>query len=313
MMATIGQLVLAVFQAAALLLLAPIVSGFSRVLRAKIHTRTGPGLLQDYRDIFKLLKRQEVVPEGAGLIFRAMPYVLMATLLLVAMALPALTLASPLPGVGNLFTFVYLLALVRFFFSLSGVDSGSTFAGLGASRETTMGALMEPVILLALFVAALIAGSTNLGAISAAFGAPAGGSVAAELIVSAAVAFAVFVEMGKLPYDMAEAEQELQEGPLTEYSGPGLALLKWSVWLKQIVMATLLVGVFLPYGATAAPTAASLVVAALVFVVKLAIVFVVVALIENSAARNRFFNTSRATWAGFGIATLALVFYLVGL
>jgi hydrogenase-4 component C len=119
--------------------------------------------------------------------------------------------------------------------------------------------------------------------------------------------------MGKVPYDMAEAEQELQEGPLTEYSGLGLALLKWSIGLKQVVMATLLIGVFLPYGATATPTVGTLLGAALAFVVKLALVFVVVALIENSSARNRFFMVSRATWAGFGIATLALVFYLVGL
>jgi hydrogenase-4 component C len=312
-MPSFSQLALTIGQGAALLLLAPIVSGLCRVLRAKIHTRTGPGLLQDYRDILKLLKRQEVAPEGAGIVFRAMPFVLMATLLTIAMALPVLTFASPLPGIGNLFTLVYLLALVRFFFSLSGIDSGSTFAGIGASRETTMGALMEPVILLALFVAALIAGSTNLGQISASFGSLSGGSIAAELIVTAAVAFAVFVEMGKVPYDMSEAEQELQEGPLTEYSGPGLALLKWSLGLKQVVLATLLIGVFVPYGATATPTVGTLLGAALAFVVKLALVFVVVALIENSSARNRFFMVSRATWAGFGIATLALVFYLVGL
>ncbi len=312
-MPSVDQLALAIGQAAALLFLAPLVSGFCRVMRAKIHTRTGPGALQDYRDILKLLKRQEVVPHGAGLIFRAMPFILMATLLLIAMALPVLTLASPLNAIGNLFTVVYLLALVRFFFSLSGIDSGSSFAGIGASRETTMGALMEPVILLALFVAALLAGSTDLGRISASFGSLPGGSIAAELTVIAAIAFAVFVEMGKLPFDMTEAEQELQEGPLTEYSGPGLALLKWSISLKQIVMATILIGVFLPYGAAAAPTIATLLWAALAFALKLAIVFVVVALIENSVARNRFFMTSRATWAGFGIATLALVFYLVGL
>jgi hydrogenase-4 component C len=312
-MPNLEQWALMIGQAAALLFLAPIVSGFSRVLRAKMHSRTGPGLLQDYRDILKLLKRQEVVPEGAGLIFRAMPFVLMTALLLIATALPVLTLASPFNAIGNLFTLVYLLALVRFFFSLSGIDSGSTFAGIGASRETTMGALMEPVILLALFVAALLAGSTNLGQISASFAALSGTSMAAELMVTAAVAFAVFVEMGKVPYDMAEAEQELQEGPLTEYSGPGLALLKWSMSLKQVVMATILIGVFVPFGAAASPTAGALAWAALIFLVKLAIVFLVVALIENSAARNRFLMTSRATWAGFGIATLALVFYLVGL
>lgn len=312
-MPNLQEWMLAVGQAAALLLLAPLASGFCRVLRAKMHSRTGPPLLQDYRDIVKLLKRQEIVPKGAGLIFRAMPFILMATLLLIAMSLPVLTFASPIAALGNLFTFVCLLALVRFFFSLSGIDSGSTFAALGASRETTMGALMEPVILLALFVAALLAGSTDLGRISLWFASPAHGLIAAELAAAAAIAFAAFVEMGKVPYDMAEAEQELQEGPLTEYSGPGLALLKWSMRLKQVVMASFLIGVFLPYGAAASPNPADLFVAALFFLVKLVIVFVVVALIENSVARSRFFMTSRATWTGFGIATLSLVFYLVGL
>lgn len=312
-MPSVGQLALAIGQAAAFLLLAPFASGFCRVLRAKIHTRTGPGLLQDYRDILKLLKRQEVVPKGAGLIFRAMPFILMAALLSIAMSLPALTFASPIDAMGNLFTVVYLLSLVRFFFSLSGIDSGNAFAGIGASRETTMGALMEPVILLSLFVAALLAGSTSLGRISASFGSLSGGYVAAEVVVIVAVAFAVFVEMGKVPYDMAEAEQELQEGPLIEYSGPGLALLKWSLGLKQVVMATILIGVFLPYGAASSATAAALSWAAAAFLIKLAVVFLVVAVIENSVARNRFFLTSHATWAGFGIATLALVFYLVGL
>ncbi|MDE2183712.1 MAG: NADH-quinone oxidoreductase subunit H [Alphaproteobacteria bacterium] len=312
-MASYYVIILAIGQGAALLLLAPLASGFSRVLRAKIHTRTGPPLLQDYRDIFKLLKRQEIVPKGAGLIFRAMPFILMATLLLIAMSMPVLTLASPLSAVGNMFTFVCLLALVRFFFSLSGVDSGSTFAGLGASRETTMCTLMEPVILLALFVAALLAGSTDLGRISVSFASPSQGLIAAELAVTAAIAFAAFVEMGKVPFDMAEAEQELQEGPLTEYSGPGLALLKWSVRLKQLVMASFLIGVFLPYGAAASPSAATLLWAAVVFLIKLVVVFVVVAVIENSVARNRFFMTSHSTWIGFGVAALALVFYLVGL
>ncbi len=308
-----GQLALAIGQAAALLLLAPLASGFCRVLRAKIHTRTGPGFLQDYRDILKLLKRQEVVPKGAGIIFRAMPFILMATLLLIAMALPVLTLASPLDAIGNVFTFICLLGLVRFFFSLSGIDSGNTFAGIGASREATMGALMEPVILLALFVAALLAGSTSLGQISTSFRSLSGGSIAAEIAVLFAVAFAVFVEMGKVPYDMAEAEQELQDGPLTEYSGPGLALLKWCVGLRQVVMATILIGVFLPYGAAASASFETLLWAALAFVAKLVCVFLIVGVIENSVARNRFFLTSRSTWAGFGIATLALVFYLVGL
>ena len=312
-MPSLSQLIFAIGQAAALLLLAPLVSSFSRMLRAKMHSRRGPGLLQDYHDILKLLKRQEVLPPGSGLIFRAMPFILMATLLLVAMSLPVLTFASPLDTVGNVFTFVYLMALLRFFFALSGLDSGSVFAGIGASREATIGVLMEPTMLLALFVAALVAGSTNFSQISNSFGTISGGSIAAEVAVMAAVAFAVFVEMAKVPYDMTEAEQEIQEGPLTEYSGPGLALLKWSVGLKQLVMATLLIGVFLPYGAAASATPETLLWAALAFAAKLVAVFVVVGFVETSSARHHILLTSRTTWAGFGIATLALVFYVLGL
>lgn len=312
-MPTFPQFALGLFQAIALLALAPLVSGLGRMIRARMHSRAGPGLLQNYRDIHKLLKRQDVSPEGAGLVFRAMPFVMLATLLLVAMTLPVFTHASPVGVAGDIITVIYLMGLVRFFFSLSGIDSGNTFAGIGASRELTMGVLIEPVILLALLVAALLAGSTSLGAISAAFATGSIGSIAAGVTATIAFAVAMFVEMGKLPYDMAEAEQELQEGPLTEYSGPGLALVKLAIALKQVVMATMLIGLFLPFGAATTASLPALTGAALAFLVKLAVVFLVTGLIENSVARTRFRLASRATWAGFGIATLAFAFYLVGL
>ena len=312
-MPTLPQFALGLFQALALLALAPLVSGFGRMIRATMHSRVGPGLMQNYRDIHKLLKRQDISPEGAGAVFRAMPFVMLATLLLVAMTLPVFTHASPIGAAGDIITVIYLMALVRFFFSLSGIDSGNTFAGIGASRELTMGVLIEPVILLSLLVAGLLAGSTSLGAISAAFGTGSIGSIAAGVTATVAFAFAMFVEMGKLPYDMAEAEQELQEGPLTEYSGPGLALLKLAIGLKQVVMAAILIGVFLPFGAATTAEWPALVVALIAFLLKLAVVFLVVGLIENSVARTRFRLASRATWAGFGIAALAFAFYLVGL
>jgi hydrogenase-4 component C len=312
-MPTLSQFALGLIQALALLLLAPLASGFSRMIRATLHSRTGPGLLQNYRDILKLLKRQDVSPEGAGLVFRAMPFVMLATLLLVAMTLPLLTHDAPVGAAGDLIAVIYLLALVRFFFALSGIDSGNTFAGIGASRELTMAVLIEPVIFLSLLVAGLLAGSTSLGAISAAFGTGSIGAIAAGVTATIAFAFAMFVEMGKLPYDMAEAEQELQEGPLTEYSGPGLALLKLAISLKQVVMAAMLIGVFVPFGAATTMAVPALVGAALAVLLKLAVVFLVIGLIENSVARSRFMLASRATWAGFGIASLAFAFYLAGL
>ncbi|WP_022856200.1 respiratory chain complex I subunit 1 family protein [Thermodesulfobacterium thermophilum] len=145
---------------------APFFSGFARVLRAKIHSRKGPSIFQDYRDIFKLIKRQRVVPAQSSWIFCLTPYVMMATILLIAMMTPILTLQSPLRMVGDLIAIVYLFALGRFFFAAAGLDSGSGFAGIGASREMTLAALVEPTIILVLFVMGLLAGSTDIGVIS---------------------------------------------------------------------------------------------------------------------------------------------------
>ncbi len=94
-----------------------------------MHSRRGPGIWQDYRDIHKLFKRQEVAPISSGLMFRLMPWVLISSMLVLAMALPLFITVSPFAGGGDLITLIYLLALFRFFFALSGLDTGSPFAG----------------------------------------------------------------------------------------------------------------------------------------------------------------------------------------
>jgi hydrogenase-4 component C len=312
-MPNFSQILLAVLQALLLLTAAPLLSGLSRVVRAKMHTRHGPGVMQDYRDLLKLMKRQDVRPPAAGLVFQAMPVVLLATLLLIAMGTPALTRFAPIDAIGDLITTIYLFALARFFFSLSGIDSGSSFAGVGASRELTLGILVEPVMLLALFVAALLAGSTNLGAIGNAVASFQMHSVTATVLAGLAFGFAAYVELGKLPYDMAEAEQELQEGPLTEYSGPSLALIKWSIALKQTIVAAWFIGVFLPFGSPVSLSLPSVVAGVLLFAAKVVVIFLGVGIVENSVARARFRFTPRHSWLGMGVASLAFVFYLVGL
>lgn len=302
----------ALIQALLLLAITPLMTGMSRQIRASMHSRQGPGIWQDYRDLAKLLKRQEVAPEQAGPVFRVMPYVLLGSMLLVAMTLPVFTSLSPFGAAGDLITLLYLFALFRFFFSLAGLDTGSTFAGIGASRELTLGILVEPTLILALLVVALITGSTNIGTIGATLSA---GwlSPTATLLALLACGFATFIEMGKIPFDVAEAEQELQEGPLTEYSGSGLALVKWGIGLKQVVMAELFLGIFIPFGKMAEFSVTALLWALVATFVKLVVVFILASLLENSLARGRFLLIPRVTWLGFGVAALAFVFYLTGL
>lgn len=297
----------ALIQALTLFAAAPLLSGIARMARARLHNRRGPGVLQEYRDLFKLLGRQSVAPAAAGWVFRLMPLVMVGVMLTIATALPVVTLASPLPPVGDLITLIYLFAIARFFFAIAGLDTGSPFTGIGASREAMLGVLVEPMLLLGLWVAAQVADSTHISHIATTVQAwPLSHSLTLMLAL-AACACATFIEMGKLPFDLAEAEQELQEGPLSEYSGAGFAVLKWGIALKQLVVLQMFVGVFLPWGQMHAFSWGGLALAVLLAIVKLIAGVLLIALFENSMARLRMIDTSRITWAGFGLAFLAFV------
>lgn len=310
-----GYLVIfALAQAVILLMLTPLFTGISRQIRARMHSRRGPGIWQDYRDIHKLFKRQEVAPISSGLMFRLMPWVLISSMLVLvlAMALPLFITVSPFAGGGDLITLIYLLALFRFFFALSGLDTGSPFAGVGASRELTLGILVEPMLILSLLVLALIAGSTHIEMISNTL-ATGWNSPLTTVLALLACGFACFIEMGKIPFDVAEAEQELQEGPLTEYSGAGLALAKWGLGLKQVVMAALFVALFLPFGRAQELSLACLLTSLVVTLLKVLLIFVLASIAENTLARGRFLLIHHVTWLGFSLAALAWVFWLTGL
>ncbi len=303
-------LIIGILQAILLLLLAPLYSGFARVMRAKMHSRTGPPLMQNYRDIRKLMTRQEVVSEQAGWIFRVTPYVNLACMFLAAMVIPALTTASPLEAAGDLILIVYLFALPRFFLAVAGLESGSSLAGIGARRELLVSALAEPILLLVIFVMALLTKTTNLGRISTEVATGVFPFSLAYLLGLAAFAFAAYIEMGKLPFDLGEAEQELQEGPLAEYSGRSLAILKWSVYLKQLVLVALFMALFIPFGAMTELSVVGFILALIVFPLKAALWYFIAAIFENAMARTRFMNAPAVVWMALGMALLSFVFYL---
>ncbi len=309
-MTTASLIVIGLLQALLILLLAPLFSGFSRVLRAKMHSRHGPTIYQNYRDLAKLMKRQEVVSEQAGWVFHATPYITLVCMLLVAMIIPILTTQAPFGFVGDLILVIYLFALSRFFFSLAGLETGSTFGGIGARREQLLSVLIEPVMLLVLFVMALLAGSTNLGTISSEIASGKVPYYTSVWLGMLAFAFASFVEMGKLPFDLAEAEQELQEGPLTEFSGRSLALLKWGIYVKQMVLVALFLAVFLPFGSMTELTIPGFLLAIVAFLLKVVLFYFIVGILENAMARVRFMKASAVTWAALGAAILSFVFYL---
>ena len=163
------------------------------------------------------------------------------------------------------------------------------------------------MLILSLLVLALIAGSTHIEMISNTL-AMGWNSPLTTVLALLACGFACFIEMGKIPFDVAEAEQELQEGPLTEYSGAGLAL-----GLKQVVMASLFVALFLPFGRAQELSLACLLTSLVVTLLKVLLIFVLASIAENTLARGRFLLIHHVTWLGFSLAALAWVFWLTGL
>lgn len=306
-----------VLQALLLLLAAPLFSGFARVMRAKLQNRKGPPVMQNYLDIVKLMKRQEVVSEQAGWIFTITPYLSMACMLLAGLIIPVLWVQGPAGMVGDVILLFYLFALPRLLFSLAGLESGSPFGGVGVRRELFVTALVKPSLMLIVFVMALIVGSTNLGVISSHVATAVFPFSVPFWLNMAAFALATFIEMGKLPFDLAEAEQELQEGPLAEYSGRSLAIYKWSIYLKQLVLVALFLALFVPFGAVTnfsrglgLAAAVAILLAAVFFLFKAFLFYFVAAVLENAMARTRFIKVPAVTWLALGAAVLSLVFYL---
>lgn len=231
-----NNIVLAVLQGVVVMAVAPFFSGLGRVIRAKMHNRRGPSIMQDYRDLAKLFARPESQSEDASFALRIMPPLFFAVAFMLAMGLPLFTAQSPIPVFGDAITIMYSLALARFFFALCGVDSSNAYAGIGGVRELLMSVLIEPSMLLALFAAALVCGSTDIATMGQHIMTSAIDAPVAVILAGIAFAIACYMELGKLPFDQAEAEQELQEGPLAELSGPSLAMAKLAMSMKQVLV-----------------------------------------------------------------------------
>ena len=306
-------IIVAILQAVLLVALAPLFSGITRKIRAKMHSRKGTSIMQDYYDLAKLWRRCEVKEGGSGIISRLTPPIFLGSFILVAAGLPLVMQACPVPFLGDIITVLYLMAFPRFMFALGSIDSAGSYTAIGGVRELLVGVLVEPSLILVLFVAAIAAGSTNLGIMANAVGTLQAYPFVAIVVAGVACAMACYIEMGKLPFDLAEAEQEIQEGPLAAYSGPSLAMIKLGVSVKLLVVASLFVAIFLPFGAATTAAPLDLLVGLVSFLFKLLIVMLIASVIENSVMRARYKYLGRYTWFVVGIASLSLVFLVIGI
>lgn len=225
------------------LLLSPLYEGVLRKVRAAIHSRIGPPITQPYWDLLKLLGKEDLRSRG-GAVYASLPPLVLGSLLLLATLVP-MGAAAPLSFAGDMIAVLYVAAMSSVLVMLNAFASGSPYAYVGSSREMMMALSVEPILAIALTVGAFKAGTLALGGMLA-FQVQNGPSISMT-IAGLAFFLALQAQSGKLPFDIAEADQEIMGGPLVEQSGPRLALLRWAMWTKQLVLAFLLVEVFLPW------------------------------------------------------------------
>ncbi|MER6949944.1 NADH-quinone oxidoreductase subunit H [Nonomuraea sp. NPDC000554] len=290
---------------------APLLVGLMRQVRARLEGRVGAGVLQPWRDLRKLARKEPIAPHGTGWVFRAAPLLLAGTALVVAAVVPLVTAASPLDGVADLFAVTALLALGSVALALGGLDTGTAFGGMGASREVTVLALVEPTILLAVFALSVRVGTTDLGAIvTATAGSPLTVISPVSLLAGVALAMVTIAESGRIPVDNPSTHLELtmiHEAMILEYAGPDLALIEWASAMRLTVMLGLLASLFAPLGiatAGAGPVASLVAVAA--FAGKVALLGGALAAGEVFMAKLRLFRIPELLAGSFLMALLAV-------
>jgi formate hydrogenlyase subunit 4 len=289
---------------------APLLVGVMRQVRAGLEGRAGAGVGQPWRDLRKLMGRESIRPEGTSWVFTSAPVVLFASTLVIAAVAPFVSTVSPLDGVADLFAVVSLLLLGTVALTLAGLDTGTAFGGMGASREVTIAALAEPTILLAGFALSARVGSSNLAAIvTSTLTTPA--QVLSPGTLLAAVAFAVVViaEAGRLPVDNPATHLELtmiHEAMVLEYAGRDLAVIELSSAMRLTVLLGLSVNLFAPWGVATSAGPLALLESLVIFAVKVGVLGAVLAAFEVFVAKWRLFRVPELLAGSFLFALLAV-------
>lgn len=287
----------------------PLLVGVMRQVRARLEGRAGPGVLQPWRDLRKLLRRQPATPTGTGWAFRLAPLLLMGTSLVLAAVVPLLTTALPLDHAADLFAVVGLLALGTVTLALAALDTGTAFGGMGASRAITVLALVEPTILVAVFALSARVGSTNLAAIvTATLRDPLRVASPASLLAAAALAIVVVAETGRLPVDNPATHLELtmiHEAMVLEYAGADLGLIEWASSVRLTVLLGLLTSLFAPWGIAGAALA-GLPFALAAFAMKVTVLGGGLSAVEVFVAKLRLFRVPELLAGSLVLALLAV-------
>jgi formate hydrogenlyase subunit 4 len=278
-----------------LIAVSPLVSGIIRKIKNNIRMRKGAGVFQPYYNLAKLFGKEEVVSDTTSWIFRAAPFIVLASSVCALSLVPVFAATLSFSNMGDFLAIIFILALGRFFIALAGLDAGSAFGGMGSSREMFISTFVEPVALLSVFAVSLNAGSTNLAAVSAPVGLRLSSIIAALSLFIVAIA-----ETSRIPVDNQETHLELtmiHEAMVLEYSGKSLALIELASHIKQVLFFSLIAAVAVPWGD---------------FALKMAVIIIAVSLIEVSIAKMRLFRAVDFLSFAFVISIMAVIVSAAG-
>jgi formate hydrogenlyase subunit 4 len=309
-------IILILAQTIVLLAVSPFIVGLIRKVKARLQLRRGASVVQPYRDLAKLFRKQPVVSTTTSWIFTVTPYLLFASTLAAGLLVPVFASKTPLSFAGNIIALVYLFALGTFFLILAGLDAGSAFGGMGSSREAIVASLTEPAMILSIFAIALTAGSTNLSTIVHKTALLDGivTDPSPHLMALAALFIVAIAETGRVPVDNPATHLELtmiHEAMILEYSGRYLALVEWAAGLKLLVFLTLIANVFAPWGIATTGEPVSLGVGLATYLLKVSGLAVLIAVLESMFAKLRLFRVTDLLGVAFILALLGLVFFYV--
>ena len=294
--------------------IAPLLSGSVKWLKCQLQNRRGPSIFQPYRNLAKLFRKDIVVADTASSLFLAVPYIIFSITVLIASAVPFLIITPAVPVIADVIVLVGLFALARFFLSLAGMDVGTSFGGMGSSREMLIATVAEPVLLISLFTVAMIASSTNLSVIIAHLAHKQ--LLANPSIIFATVSFALvaIAETGRIPVDNPTTHLELtmiHEAMILEYCGRHLALVEWAKQTKFAIYCVLLINLFFPWGIAEIQSLQALLISIIAFIFKISILGTILAIAEINLAKLRLFRAPFLLNLAFLLCLLGLLSHII--
>jgi len=314
-MALIVDLIVQGVQMLLVLLLAPLLTGLIRKIKARLLRRRGPPLIQPYLDLVRLLRKEVVLAESASWLFRVIPYLVFAATWVAASLVPTFRTGLMFSWSADLIAIIALLGSARFFLALAGLDVGTSFGGIGSSREVMIASLAEPAMIMIVFTVALVAGSTQLSTMAGFLvSSEVGLRVSLGLGLLALIMVAI-AENARIPVDNPATHLELtmvHEAMVLEYSGRHLALIDLAASLKLLLYVSLIACLFAPWGmAGAGATLAALGIGIGAYVLKLAAGGVLLAAFETSIAKMRVFRVPEFLGAALMLGLLATLLLFV--